>query len=136
MTRLLILSLFILLSQITFSQIQIKGRVKTITKFEVNDEGVHKVISETFPTQSFFHLSDEKFFVNGTVRTPVYKLFDKDTTRIYGDLVISYYSFVKDKMYLIAAREDVTQPNTIILAVIPFLEPSKYVEFNLKVANK
>lgn len=136
MIRVLFFSFFILQSQITFSQIQIKGRVKSITKFEVNDEGKHKVISETFPKQSFFHLSDEKFFVNGTIRTPVYKLFDKDTTTIHGDLVISYYSSVKDKIYLIAAREDVTQPNTIILAVIPFLEPSKYIEFNLKVANK
>lgn len=130
---LLFLSLFLYVK--SSGQIKIKGRVLSITIKELSEVTPHKIISENYPTMAFFHLSDKKFFVNGSVNSPVYKLGDKDTVTINGEMVISYLSTINNELKMIAASEINGSPNKIKIAIFDMGGDKRYVEYLCKIGN-
>lgn len=134
MKNLLVLLLILITFQ-SVGQIKLRGRVLSVTTKELCDTLPHKVIKFTTPTMAFFHLSDEKFFINGSFSTPIYELFDKDTTTIDGSLIISYYSIIKEKVKLVVASEVMNEKDVIEIAIFDMNGDKRYVEYLCRIGK-
>jgi hypothetical protein len=132
-TFLFILFSFFLITN-GFSQIQIKGRVLSVTNFEINKDGESILKKRTYPSEAFFHLSEQKFFVVGSFRSHVYELFDKDTATLNGQLTVSFFTSRNKKMYVIGIRELDGERDKLSLAIFSMSDPIKYTEYLLKIS--
>ena len=137
MKKLFLILSAVALSYITSAQIQLRGRVVSISKKQITDSG-NITLSKNYPLHIFFTLSDDKFTVNNMVNGFKYRLFDKDTATINGEMVISYMAKIRKDIKLIAASEINGCPNYIKIAVFSFMDAGGpyYVEYLVRVGGK
>jgi hypothetical protein len=124
-----------LFSCFMFAQgIQLRGKVVSISKMKILEEGGDTTISVEYPLRTTFLLRDDRFLIKNMSNAYGYKLFDKDTTKINGDWVISYMAESGKNTYLLAASEIGGCPDHIVIAVFPFTGSLYFTEYLVKIS--
>lgn len=116
--------------------IQIRGKVVSVSKMKILEQGWDTTLSVEYPLRTSFLLRDDRFLVKNISDVYGYKLFDKDTTRINGDWVISYMAKSGKNMYLLAASEIGGCPDHIVIAIFPFNGSPYFTEYLVKIKKQ
>jgi hypothetical protein len=136
MKKLILLFATTLLSYAVPAQIQIKGKVVSISKIQMLEGEKDTVLSVTYPLRTSFILRDDRFLIKNMSSARGYKLFDKDTTQINGEWVISYMAESGKNTYLLAAHEINGCNEHIVIAIFPFTSSSYFTEYLVKISQK
>ena len=135
MKKLFLILSAVTLSYITSAQIQLRGKVVSISKKQLSDTG-NITVSSYYPLHTLFILSDEKFIVDNMVNGFKYRLSDKDTATMNGEMVISYMAQIGKNTKLLAASEINGCPDYIKIAVFEFTDSNHFTEYLVRIGGK
>ena len=135
MKKLFLILSAVTLSYITSAQIQIRGKVLSISKKQISDTG-NITISTQYPMYTSFILSDKMFLVDNTVRGFRYRLFDKDTATINNEMVVSYMATIGNDTKLVAASEINGCRDCIKIAVFDFTGNTYFIEYLVHIGGR
>lgn len=124
-----------LLQTQTNAQIQIKGKILSVSNKEFIENSSHKILSTQNPKNTTFYLSDEKFIIKNPNKTITYRLSEKDTVSISGEMVISYLTIFNNQLKMIAASEISGEPNKIKIAIFNMEGDQKFIEYLCEIKN-